>query len=351
MSYLFSPIQLRDLEVANRIVMAPMCIYQASETGISQDVHLVYYGARALGGIGLLIIEATAITSGGRNTIRDLGIWNDQQIEGLSRITKFCKEHGAATCIQLAHSGRKSWADNFGVGLERPIAPSAIPQGEEWETPEEMTKADIQEMVIIFQEAARRSIAAGIDCLEIHGAHGYLIHQFLSLVSNHRTDEYGGSLTNRMRFMMEVIEAVREVIPDGMPLAARLSVVDWCDEGLQIEDSVEIAKALKSAGVDIIDCSSGGILEDKPQRLGPGDQIKFSEEIKSGANIMTMAVGSISTPELAEEILLNERADMVALGRELLHRPHWPLDAARVLGAEGPWPDFFAAGKSSMGCR
>ena len=351
MSYLFSPIQLRDLEVSNRIVMAPMCIYQADETGETRDVHLVYYGARALGGVGLLNFEATAVASGGRNTTRDLGIWNSQQIEGLSRIIKFCQEHGAKTCIQLAHSGRKSWADNFGVGPEKPIAPSAVPQGEGWETPYEMTQVDIQEMVVTFQEAARRVIAAGIDCLEIHAAHGYLIHQFLSLVSNKRTDGYGGSLTNRMRFMMEVTEAVRAVMPDGMPLAVRLSVVDWCDEGLQVADSVEIARALKTAGVDIIDCSSGGILEDKPQRLGPGYQVKYSEAIKHGAGIMTMAVGSISTPELAEEILLNERADMIALGRELLHRPHWPLDAARVLGVDGPWPGFYAAGKSSMGCR
>jgi len=351
MSYLFSPIQLRELEIANRIVMAPMCIYQADETGETRDVHLVYYGARALGGVGLLNIEATAIASGGRNTTRDLGIWNDRQVEGLSRIIKFCQEHGAAICIQLAHSGRKAWADNFGVGPEKLVGPSAIPQGEKWETPKEMTKVDIQEMVITFQKAAQRVIAAGVDCLEIHCAHGYLIHQFLSPVSNQRTDEYGGSLSNRMRFMIEVTEAVRAVMPNGMPLAARLSVIDWCDEGLQIEDSVKIAKALKAAGVDIIDCSTGGILEDKPQRLGPGYQIKYSEAIKYGADIMTMAVGSISTPELAEEILFNERADMVAIGRELLHNPHWPLDAARKLGVDGPWPNFFAAGKSSQGCR
>lgn len=351
MSNLFSPIQLRNLEVANRIVMAPMCIYQADETGVSGDVHLVYYGARALGGVGLINMEATAVAPGGRNTTRDLGIWSDQQIAGLSRIIDFCHKHGAATCIQLAHSGRKSWADTYGIGPEKLIAPSAIPQGEKWETPEEMSQSDIQEMITTFQEAAQRAIVAGVDCLEIHAAHGYLIHQFLSLISNQRTDEYGGSLTNRMRFLMEMTEAIREVMPAGMPLATRLSVIDWCDGGLQIEDSVEIAKALKTAGVDIIDCSSGGILEEKPERLGPGYQIKFSEAIKHGADIKTMAVGSISTPELAEEILLNKRADMVALGRELLHRPHWPLDAARVLGVDGPWPSFFAAGKSSLGCR
>jgi NADPH2 dehydrogenase len=351
MSELFSPIQLRGLEIRNRIVMAPMCIYQADETGEAHDIHLVYYGSRALGGVGLLNFEATSVSYGGRNTQRDLGIWDDGQIEGLSRIIKFCQQSGAATCIQLAHSGRKSWADKFGVGPEKPIAPSAVPQGAEWVVPVEMTKADIQDMVKTFQDAAARVIRAGIDCLEIHAAHGYLIHQFLSPVSNKRTDEYGGSPTRRLRFAMEVTEAVREVMPAEMPLVARLSVVDWCDEGLQVEDSVEIAKALKTVGVDIFDCSSGGILEDKPQRLGPGYQLPFSKAIKKSADVMTMAVGSIAAPELAEEIILNERADMVALGRELLHNPHWPLDAARNLGVDGPWPGIFAAGKSSLGCR
>ena len=351
MSKLFTPIQLRDLEIRNRTVMAPMCIYQADETGETRDIHLVYYGARALGGVGLLNFEATAVASGGRNTERDLGIWDDSQIEGLSRVIKFCQEHGAATCIQLAHCGRKAWSNTFGSGPEKPIAPSPVPQGEDWVIPHEMTKDEIQDMVTIFQDAAKRVIKAGIDCLEIHAAHGYLIHQFLSPIANKRADEYGGSLTHRMRFLVEATEAVREIMPSGMPLVARLSVVDWHEEGLQVEDSIEIAKTLKAKGVDIIDCSSGGILEDKPQRLGPGYQIPFSEAIKKGTGIMTMAVGSISTPELAEEIILNERADMVALGRELLHRPHWPLNAARVLGADGPWPGFFAAGKSSLGCK
>lgn len=351
MSRLFSPIQIRDLEIRNRIAMAPMCIYAADETGMANDCHLVYYGSRALGGVGLIIVEATAVTSGGRNTLTDLGIWEDRQVDSLKRVIHFCQEYGARVCIQLAHNGRKAWCNDFGKGPEPLIAPSPVAQGEGWEIPREMNLKDIQEMVLAYQIAARRLVAVGVDCLEIHAAHGYLIHQFLSPVSNFRKDAYGGSLNQRMRFLMEVTEAVREVTPAGMPLLARLSVSDYCPQGLQVEDSVQIGKALKAKGVDMIDCSSGGILTDKPERLGPGYQIPLAESVKRGAEIATIAVGSISTAELAEEILLNERADMVALGRELLHNPHWAIDAAGVLHDPAPWPKIYAAGKSSLASR
>jgi 2,4-dienoyl-CoA reductase-like NADH-dependent reductase (Old Yellow Enzyme family) len=328
-----------------------MCLYASDESGLAKDIHLVHYGARALGGVGLLNFEAISVTPEGRNSLADLGIWHDGQIEPLKRIIGFCQEQGAATCVQLAHHGRKSWSDTLGRGPQPIIAPSAVAHAEGWAVPAEMSLEDIRGMVGHYQEATRRVLQAGIDSIEIHAAHGYLINQFLSPVSNFRKDGYGGSLSNRMRFLMEVTEAVRQALPESQPLIVRLSVVEWCDDGISLEDSIEIAKALKTRGVEMIDCSSGGILTDKPPRLGPGYQIPFSEAIRSRAQIMTMAVGSVSTAELAEEILLNGRADMVALGRELLHNPHWPLDAARILGDTTAWPKIYAAGKSSLGCR
>ncbi len=351
MSRLFSPIQLRDLTVRNRIVMAPMCIYSAAEDGCATDTHLVYYGARAMGGVGLIDLECASVSPRGRLTCSDIGIWNDEQVLPLRRVIGFCQQFGAAVCVQLAHSGRKSWSDTYGVGPEQMIAPSALPQGSAWSTPRAMEQADIAEAIDEFRRAAARSLQAGADTVEIHAAHGYLIHQFLSPISNHRTDGYGGSRSNRMRFMIEVTDAVREVVPAGKPVLARLSVTDWCDGGIGVEDSIEFARTLKAHGVDMFDCSSGGILEDKPPRMGPGYQIPLAEAVRQGADVATIAVGSISTPEMAEEILLNQRADMVALGRELLHSPHWPLDAAHVLGDEAPWPGILAAGQSSLGCR
>jgi NADPH2 dehydrogenase len=351
MSRLFTPISLRDLTLRNRIVMAPMCIYSAAEDGCATDTHLVYYGARAMGGVGLIDLECTSVSPRGRLTCNDIGIWRDEQVPALRRVIQFCQQFGAAVCVQLAHSGRKSWSDTYGVGPEQTVAPSALPQGPDWSTPRAMAQEDIVEAIDEYRQAARRSLDAGADTVEIHAAHGYLIHQFLSPISNQRTDDYGGSRPNRMRFMLEVTDAVREIVPASKPLLARLSVTDWVDGGIDIEDSIEFARALKAHGVDLIDCSSGGILEDKPPRMGPGYQIPFAEAIKKGADVATIAVGSISAPEMAEEIVLNQRADMVALGRELLHNPHWPLDAAHVLGDEAPWPGILAAGKSSLGCR
>lgn len=351
MSMLFTPIQLRELSLRNRTVMAPMCLYVSDESGLANDTHLVHYGARALGGVGLINIEATSISPEGRVTLNDLGIWDDAQIEPLQRITKFCRQAGAGVCIQLAHHGRKAFGE---IQAEVPftvIAPSAVAHADGWRVPYELTQKDIEGVIACYQDAARRILKIGADCIELHAAHGYLIHQFLSTVSNFRKDRYGGTLSNRMRFLMEVTEAVREVIPAESPLLVRLSVVDWADGGLTIEDSIEIAKALHVRGVDMIDCSSGGILTEKPPRLGPGYQIPLAEAIKVRAGVPSMAVGSISSPELAEEILLNGRADMVAIGRELLHDPNWPLNAARVLGDSISWPKIYSAGKSSLGCR
>ena len=351
MSILFSPIQLRSLTIRNRIVMAPMCLYAADESGLASDIHLVHYGARALGGVGLINIEATSITPEGRVTLNDLGIWDDTQIEPLSQIVHFCQNFGATVCIQLAHHGRKAFGEIIEEVPFTLIAPSAIPHAPGWRMPYELTVPDIQQVISRYQDAAKRICKTGADCIEIHAAHGYLIHEFLSPISNFRKDKYGGSLANRMRFLIEVTEGVREVIPVGSPLLVRLSVVDWAEGGLSIEDSIEISKALHSSGVDMIDCSSGGILTDKPPRLGPGYQVPLAEAIKTRAEIPAMAVGSISSPELAEEILLNGRADMVALGRELLHNPNWAFDAAHKLNDQINWPRIYSAGKSSMGCQ
>jgi NADPH2 dehydrogenase len=351
MSVLFSPIQIRELSIRNRIAMAPMCLYASDERGLSSDIHLVHYGARALGGVGLIIIEATSISPEGRITLNDLGIWDDSQIEPLRKVVKFCQQFGASVCIQLAHHGRKAFGEIPDEVPFNVIGPSAVPHAEGWRMPYELTRQDIHNLIVRYQEAAQRILKTGADCIEIHAAHGYLIHEFLSTVANFRRDEYGGSLNNRMRFLIEITEGVREVIPEGSPLLTRLSVVDWADSGLGVEDSLAIAKALHTSGVDMIDCSSGGILTDKPARLGPGYQIPLADAIRNQAGVPSMAVGSISSPELAEEILLNERADMVALGRELLHDPNWPLNAARILADEIPWPKIYSAGRSSMGCR
>ena len=351
MSYLFSPIQIRTLCIRNRIVMAPMCLYAADESGQANDIHLVHYGARALGGVGLILIEATSVAPEGRLTMGDLGIWEESQVEPLRRVVEFCQKFGAAVGIQLAHHGRKAfgeWPEEVPYTI---VAPSALPHAEGWRTPYELTKQDILQVIADYQKAALRVLQTGADCVEIHAAHGYLIHQFLSPLANSRKDEYGGSFTNRLRFLIEITEGIRSVIPEDYPLLVRLSVVDWAENSLSMEDSVEIAKALHTRGVDMIDCSSGGILTDKPPKLGPGYQIPLADIIKNQAGVPSMAVGSISSPELAEEVLLNGRADMVAMGRELLHNPNWAFDAAHVLEEKIEWPRVYSAGKSSMGCH
>lgn len=314
---MFSPFELKSVTFPNRIVMPPMCMYSATEDGHVTDWHKVHYGARAVGGVGLIIVEATAVEKRGRLSNNDLGLWDDSQIEGLRKVVELGKAHGAVMGIQIAHGGRKSWGEEL-------VAPSALAFPDK-ETPHALSVSEIQEVVDSWRQAARRAHAAGFDVLQIHGAHGYLIHEFLSPLSNQRSDEYGGSFENRMRFLLEIVEAVQSEWPEEKPLSVRLSAVDYLEGGLTIRDTVEISKVLKQRGVDLMDISSGGLLP-APIRLGPGYQVPFAEAVKKEADIPTIAVGLITQPEHVQEIVLNDRADFVALGRELLRNPYWVLE-------------------------
>ena len=344
MSHLFSPFTLRSVTLRNRIAMSPMCMYTAADDGHATDWHLAHYLSRATGGLGLIITEATAVQSHGRISANDLGLWNDSQIEPMARIVKLCQAQGTMMGVQLAHAGRKAWSAHKGVGSAIPVAPSAIPFDNEWVTPHELTPAEIDEIVAAFRTAAQRAIAAGFNVIEIHGAHGYLLHEFLSPLSNQRKDEYGGSLENRARLLLRVVDAVRGIMPESLPLLVRLSCTDWIATGLTIDDQVQVATWLKEHGIDMIDCSSGGNAPIVPP-VGPGYHIPFAEKIRHHANVATMAVGLISQPEMAEEIVRNGRADVVALGRELLRDPHWTLRAARELGVDLAWPKQYQRAK------
>ncbi len=343
MARLFSSFALRSVTLRNRVVMSPMCMYSAAD-GLATDWHLAHYVSRATGGVGMIITEATAVEARGRISANDLGLWDDAQIEPLARIVRLCKAQGAAMCVQLAHAGRKAWSAHKGYGATVPVAPSAIPFDTDWVTPHELSPAEIAEIVSAFRSAAQRALAVGYDAIEIHSAHGYLLHEFLSPLSNHRADEYGGSLQNRARMLLRVVDAVRGLVPDSFPVIVRLSCTDWIAGGLTIDDQVQIARWLKEHGVDLVDCSSGGNAPVVPP-LGPGYQIPFAEKIRHQANVPTMAVGLISLSEMAEEIVQNGRADLVALGRELLRHPHWVLDAARALGVDWVWPTQYQRAK------
>jgi 2,4-dienoyl-CoA reductase-like NADH-dependent reductase (Old Yellow Enzyme family) len=336
--HLFSRLTIRSLTLRNRIVMSPMCMYSAPEDGRATDWHLAHYLARAVGGAGLLITEATAVEPRGRISRNDLGLWEDGQIESLARIVRLVQAQGAAIGVQLAHAGRKAWSPDKGHGPDLPVAPSALPFAKDWQTPHGLTTAELDPIVAAWQAAAQRADAAGFDLVEIHAAHGYLVHQFLSPLSNRRTDEYGGSLANRMRFLLRVVEAVRQVWPVRKPLFVRVSATDWADDGLTPDEIVVVARELRTRGVDLVDCSSGGMLPTAPPAVGPGYQVPFAEKVRREAGVPTAAVGLITTPELADEIVRNARADLVALGRELLRYPYWPLAAARTLGHEIDWP-------------
>ncbi len=315
---MFTPFELKSITIPNRIVMPPMCMYSATEEGQVTDWHLIHYGSRAVGKVGLIILEATAVEKRGRLSGRDLGIWEDSQIEGLRRVVEICRAHGSVVGIQLAHAGRKAWGDEL-------VAPSAI-AFPGFAVPHALSRAEIAEVVESWRQAARRTREAGFDVLQIHAAHGYLIHEFLSPLSNQRTDEYGGSLENRMRFLLEIVEAVQTEWPADKPLSVRLSAVDFLEGGLTLKDTVEISKALQAKGVDLLDISSGGILSARIE-LGPGYQVRFAEVVKQATGLPTIAVGLITSVELAQEIISNGRADFVALGRELLRNPHWVLQA------------------------
>ena len=338
MPNLFSPLTLRGLTLRNRIMMSPMCMYSAAEDGQATDWHLAHYVARAAGGIGLVVTEATAVEPRGRISRNDLGLWDDAQIDPLARIARLVQAEGAAMGVQLAHAGRKAFSSEKGHGPQVTVAPSALPFDEGWREPHELDEDDIAQIVAAWQSAAARTLAAGLDLIEIHAAHGYLGHQFLSPLANRRVDAYGGPLAHRMRFLLEVAEAVRRVWPADKPLSVRVSVTDWVDGGLTPDEVVAVARELGKRGADLIDCSSGGILPASPPAIGPGYQVPFAEQIRREAGIATAAVGLIATPELADEIVRNGRADLVAMGRELLRNPCWPLHAARALGHDVAWP-------------
>lgn len=337
MPRLFEPLTLRNVVLKNRIMMSPMCQYSSGEDGMPNDWHYVHYASRAVGGAGLIMVEATAVESRGRISERDLGIFEDRHVEPLARLVELCHKNGAKIGLQIAHAGRKAWSENKGFGPELPVAPSAIPFEADWKIPHALTVEEIGEIVISFQRAAYRALRAGFDVVELHAAHGYLISEFLSPLSNHRQDEYGGSLNGRMRLLHEVVDAVRQVWPESAPLFVRVSASDWRPDGLNVAEMVEVAKTLGERGVDLLDCSSGGVVT-TPIPAGPGYQVPFAHRIKREANIRTAAVGIITTPELADEIIRNQRADLVVLGRELLRQPYWPLHAARALGVDVEWP-------------
>ena len=318
-SILFSPITIRNLTLKNRIVMAPMCMYSSDkEDGMATDWHFIHYESRAIGQVGLIMVEATGVTPNGRITKNDLGIWSDDHIDGLTEIVSRIHKHGSKAAIQLAHAGRKAV-------FKSTVAPSSIKFDEKSPIPNELSQIEIKELVQAFQQGAERAIKAGFDCLEIHAAHGYLVHQFLSPLSNERTDKYGGTAENRFRFLKEIIEAIRSIW-NGV-LMVRVSATDYLEGGLTLEDHVQFAKWMKELDVDLIDVSSGGLLLAKIN-LSPGYQVPYSEKIKNEANIATGAVGLINSGTQADQILQEGKADLIFIGRALLRNPYWPIEAA-----------------------
>lgn len=339
-AHLFSPLQLRDLQFRNRIVVSPMCQY-SSEDGFANDWHLVHLGSRAVGGAALVFTEAAAVLPEGRISPEDLGIWKDAHLEMLARIFHFIEAQGAVPAMQLAHAGRKAstsapWKGGKPLGTNEggwsPIlAPSPLPFNEGYQVPQELDRAGIQEITDAFAQAAMRALIAGARVVEIHAAHGYLLHSFLSPLSNQRSDEYGGSFANRTRFLCATVAAVRQAWPEKYPLFVRISSSDWTEGGWTGEDSVALAQKLKSLGVDLIDCSSGGDVPNATIPIGPGYQVRFAAQIRREAEIATGAVGMITRPEQADQIVRLGQADLVLMAREFLRHPYWPLNAAGPL--------------------
>jgi 2,4-dienoyl-CoA reductase-like NADH-dependent reductase (Old Yellow Enzyme family) len=348
---LFQPFTLRSVTLRNRIGVSPMCQYSA-EDGVANDWHLVHLGSRAVGGAGLIIVEATAVAPEGRITPGCLGLWGEKHIEPLARAAKFMKEHGAVAGIQIAHAGRKASAAlpwDGGAHLSEAqggwptIAPSAIPFGDTLtKVPTAMTEADIVRVQNDFVATAKRALTAGFNFLELHAAHGYLFNSFLSPLSNHRTDKYGGSFENRTRLLLDTTRAVRQVWPEHLPLAVRISAIDWKEGGWQIEDSLALVKLLKAEGVDLLDCSSGGLVPDAKITVVPGYQVPFAEKIRHGVNIPTAAVGFITEAKQADDIVREGKADVVLLAREYLRDPYWPAHAAKILGHKLTPPNQYA---------
>ncbi|QKJ32145.1 NADPH dehydrogenase NamA [Mucilaginibacter mali] len=344
---LFTSYQIKSVKLRNRIVVSPMCQYSSTD-GFANNWHLVHLGAMATGGAGLIITEATAVSPEGRISYADLGIYKDEHIEKLKEITDFIHEQGAVAGIQLAHAGRKAshaepWNGSKQIPSDQPngwmsVAPSAISFTTSEEAPVELDKAGIEKVKADFKAATTRALKAGFKLIELHGAHGYLINQFLSPLSNQRTDEYGGEFENRVRLLLEIIDEVKQVWPDELPLFVRLSATEWVEGGWSVEDSVELAKLLKQKGVDLIDCSTGGNAAGTKIPVGPGYQVPFAEEVKHGADIATGAVGLITEAWQAEDILQAEQADLIIFAREMLRDPHFPLRAANELGYDIKWP-------------
>ena len=353
MNKLFSPLRIRGIELKNRIAVSPMCQY-SSYNGIPTEWHLIHLGSRAVGGAALIIQEATAVSPEGRISPDDAGIWNDIQMEAYKRITAFIISQNCVPGIQLAHAGRKGstyspWKGTGEVRKEdggwQTISPSPINFTDNFPSPKEMDKGDIKKVVDDFCQAANRSIKAGFKLIELHMAHGYLVHEFLSPLSNLRDDGYGGSLESRCRFAIEIAKGVRGAIPEDFPLFARISSSDWIEGGWSIEDSVLLSKKLKEVGVDLVDCSSGGNAPKAPIPAGPGYQIPFSERIKKDVGILTGGIGFITSPEQADQIIRTGQADIVLLAREILRNPYWPLNAAKVLKEEIEWPKQYGRAK------
>ena len=346
MAELFSPIKIRSVEFKNRIVVSPMCQYSSTD-GFSNDWHLVHLGSRAVGGAALIVFEASAVNPEGRISPSDLGIWKDDHIEGLARIVNFIEQQQAVAGIQLSHAGRKAatlppWEGGTAIPVEKggwqTVAPSAIPFRSAGLVPRELTKEDITHIVNDFKLAAERALKAGFKVVEIHAAHGYLIHQFLSPLSNERNDEYGGSFENRIRLLVEITDKIRSVWPADLPLFVRISATEWVEGGWAVEDSIALAYILKDHGVDLIDCSSGGNIPHAKIAVSPGYQVQFADSIRKSTGILTGAVGVITTPEAAEAIISNHQADMVLLAREFLRHPYFPLNAAKKLNFPLNWP-------------
>ena len=348
MSILFSPLQLRSLSIPNRIFVSPMCQY-SSENGMPNEWHFVHLGSRAMGGAGLVCVEASGVTPEGRITPWDAGLWSQEHAKAWKPIADFIRAHGSVPAIQLAHAGRKAACDRPWKGGKplkvkdggwETIGPSAIPFGE-YPAPRAMTIAEIEATIEHFRRAARLALNAGFDVVEVHGAHGYLLHSFCSPLSNQRKDEYGGALDNRLRFPLAVARAVREAWPADKPVFYRLSASDWAEGGWDLAQSIELCRRLKALGIDLVDCSSGGNISTQQIPHGPGYQVPFADAIRREVGIPTAAVGLISEAVQAEEIVFHGRADAVCLARALLRDPYWPRHAAKALKVDLPWPDQY----------
>lgn len=353
MASLFSPLTLQSVGFRNRIAVSPMCQYSA-EDGLANDWHFAHLGARAVGGAGLVLTEAAAVEARGRITPQDLGLWQDAHIEPLARINRFMSAQGAVPGVQLAHAGRKAsthrpWAEQQGAVPEADggwevVGPTAEAFSRTYPVPQELSEEEIQAVIRAFVDAAQRALAAEFKVVELHAAHGYLLHSFLSPLSNGRRDRYGGSFENRVRLLLLVTEAVRNVWPEALPLFVRLSATDWCEDGWTAHDSVAVSKLLRDRGVDLIDCSSGGAVAGVTVPVGPGYQVPLAAQVRREAGIATGAVGMISSPAQADTLLRTGQADLVMLGRALLRDPYWPHRAAAELGAEPFWSPQYARG-------